>query len=142
MFHPLWCKLLVTKDYANLGIVGVGIAGIITDFSVLMYNMLYSYCDSRVRPAVFLPDKQSFDWEGLKDYFRIGLPSSMLIVLDCYAGTMVTFISGYISLKAQSAQVILGSIMVFLYMVGRGLEQASCAIVGQHLGKNMPVRAK
>ena len=28
------------------------------------------------------------------------------------------------------------SIMVVLYMVGNGLDQAACAIVGQHLGNN------
>lgn len=99
-FHPLWCWLLVTKENANLGIVGVGIAGVITDFSVFLYNVIYSYCDTGVRPAVFLPDRTTFDCQGLKDYLKIGLPASMLIVLDVYAGTMVTFIAGYISLKA------------------------------------------
>jgi hypothetical protein len=47
--------------------------------------------------------------------------SAFSLCLDCWAGGLVTIFAAYISVNAQSAQVVLTSIMVFLFMVGEGL---------------------
>ena len=47
--------------------------------------------------------------------------SAFSLCLDCWAGGLVTFFAAYISVNTQSAQVVLTSIMVFLFMVGEGL---------------------
>ena len=118
VLHPIWCYLLVFK--ADLGITGVGIAGIITDFSVYAFMMAYSLLNEDVKECCFWPDSRMF--QELGDYLKLGLPSCFMLCLDTYAGSSVTVIAGYVQIETQSAQVVLGSIMVFLYMVARGLE--------------------
>ena len=56
-----------------------------------------------------------------------------MFALDVWAGSIVRFLSGYLGVDVQSAQVILNNIMVLLYMIGSGLDSASCALVGQSL---------
>lgn len=56
--------------------------------------------------------------------------------LDAWIGVLIVLFSAYVSLEVQSAQVILMNIMEVLYMVGLGLDQSSCALVGRWLGKN------
>lgn len=46
--HPLWCWLLVTKDHANLGIAGTGIANCITYAMGLLINLIYSQLNEEV----------------------------------------------------------------------------------------------
>ena len=42
-----------------MGIKGIGIAGIITNLSVLIYNLVYSFYEDDVRQALIWPDKRS-----------------------------------------------------------------------------------
>ena len=43
-----------------MGITGIGVAGIITNLSVLSFNLIYSYFDDDVRQAIIWPDKSCF----------------------------------------------------------------------------------
>ena len=42
LMHPLWNYLLVTKGQANLGIIGTGISGVITDSIVFLSLLMYT----------------------------------------------------------------------------------------------------
>lgn len=68
----------------------------------------------------------------------LGIPSTFMMCLDCWAGNLVVIFAGVIGKTVLAAQVVLGNIMVVLYMVGMGLEQAACSIVGNLLGDNNP----
>lgn len=59
----------------------------------------------------------------------------MMAVIDCWGGSIVCAAAGMISTETLAAMVILTNIMCVIYMVGQGLEQASCAIIGNQLGK-------
>ena len=76
------------------------------------------------------------------EYCTLGLPSALMYILDVWAGASVRFCTGYLSVDIQSAQVIMMSIMVMLYMVGSGLDSASCAIIGQALGAGNVIGSK
>lgn len=55
-FHPVWCYLFMSVcDY---GIIGIGIAGVITDLSVLLQNIGYHYYLQDLRPSFFWPDRR------------------------------------------------------------------------------------
>ena len=94
-FHPLWLWIFLYK--MDLGIVGIGFAGVITDLSVLLYNIAYSYCLVEIREALFWPDRRCF--ENLKEYLMLGLPSAFMIGLDCWAGSLVNFFAAYVSVE-------------------------------------------
>jgi Na+-driven multidrug efflux pump len=124
----------------NLEIVGTGIAGVITNFTILFFNILYSNCLRDIKPAIIWPDARTF--KEIRPYLRIGIPAAMMLVLDVWAGSLVIFFSGYISSACLGAMSLLTNIMVVLYMVGRGLEQAACTIIGQKLGQNEVKKAR
>lgn len=66
----------------------------------------------------------------------------MMMVIDCWGGSAVCFVAGYISTESLAAMNILTNIMCVLYMVGQGFEQAACAIIGKQLGKGDVKTAK
>ena len=92
VLHPVWCYLLVFK--ADMGIQGVGVAGIITDLSVYLFLLAYSNLNSDVKACCFWPDKRMF--EELKEFMNLGLPSCFMLCLDVYAGSSITIIAGYV----------------------------------------------
>ncbi len=47
--HPVWCYFLVSDSQLDMGITGIGIAGIITNLSVFVYNLVYSFYEVDVR---------------------------------------------------------------------------------------------
>lgn len=88
-------------SYYDLGIIGIGIAGVITDLSVLLYNIIYSYKLKAIRPALFWPDSRCF--QDIKEYMVLGLYSAFMIALDCWANSFATFVAKYVSVAVQSA---------------------------------------
>ena len=73
---------------------------------------------------------------------RYGLPGVFMLCLDGYGNFSINILAGWISVNCQAAQAIVFNIMVILYMQAMGLEQATCALVGQQLGRNAPVQAR
>ena len=56
------------------------------------------------------------------------------MALDVWAHAVFRFLSGYLGTGGLSGLAIILDILVMLYMIGSGLDQASCAFVGQALG--------
>jgi len=52
------------------------------------------------------------------------------MALDVWAHAMFRFLSGYLGTGGLSGLAIMMDILVMLYMIGAGLDQASCAFVG------------
>lgn len=114
IFHPIWSYYLVWK--CELGIVGTGITGVITNLSILIMNIAYSSYLPDTKAGSFLPDKRTF--QGLGEYLKLGIPATMMMVIDCWGGSIVCFAAGYISTEALAAMNILTNIMCVIYMVG------------------------
>jgi Na+-driven multidrug efflux pump len=85
----------------DLGITGTGIAGVITNFTCLVFNLIYSSILKDIRSAIFFPDHRTF--EGIRDYLVLGIPSTFMLCLDCWAGNLVVFFAGYISKSCLAA---------------------------------------
>ena len=98
LLHPVWSYFLVSQSQFNLGITGTGIAGLITNFSILLFNMIYTSWLPDIREAVFMPDKRSYDMKGIYEYLIIGIPSTIMVCLDSYANCLATFVAGYLSM--------------------------------------------
>lgn len=88
--HLLWCYLLVAKY--DLGVEGLALA---TSFTyLLMFLMIteYAHCLSRLKEALFCPDKSVF--EGWGEYFKLGIPAMIMICAEDWAFQILTFLAG------------------------------------------------
>lgn len=99
---------------------GTGVAGVITNLTVLTFNVVYTSNIEEIRPAVFLPDKSSL--EGIAEYLSLGIPSAASMALDVWAHAVFRFVSGYLGVDSLSALAILMDVMVISYMLGMGLD--------------------
>ena len=95
LFHPLWNYLLVTKSQANLGIVGTGIAGVITDSLVFGSLLFYTNRVERIKEAVFWPDERAYT--DLGEYLRLGMNSLIMRIIGIWACYIPLFVIGYLS---------------------------------------------
>lgn len=85
----------------NLGILGIGIAGVLTNFIVLAYNLIYTLWLKDLQEAVFWPDRRCF--VEVYAYLEIGLPSAFSYALDVWANRLFNFLAGYTGIDGLSA---------------------------------------
>ena len=99
-----------------MGVAGTGIAGVITNLTVLTFNCGYTYKIIEIREAVFLPDKSCT--EGIIEYLSIGIPAAASLALDVWAHSVFRFVSGYLGVDSLGAFAILMDVMIISYMLG------------------------
>jgi len=99
LLHPVWCYVLVTRY--NLSILGVGIAGVLTNFVVLAFNFIYTFWLDDLKEAVFWPDGRCF--VEVYTYLELGLPSAFSYSLDVWANCLFRFLAGYTGIDGLSA---------------------------------------
>ena len=136
--HVLLCFLFVS--HMGLEIQGIGYAGTISNFSVYLSMLIYSFFIEEIRPAIQLPNKKAF--RGIFEYLKLGLPTAMMICLEWWAFELMTLMSGYISVKAQASQVLLINLSAVMYMTSQGLNTSAAANIGQQIGKQNVQKAK
>lgn len=126
--------ILVVKY--DLNIVGTGLANLLT--STLVFFIIHTYCilDPELSDAVKFPDKSVFNIEGIKEYIYIAFPSTVMLCLDWWVWEIMVLISGYFGVTQQATQIVMVHIVNFMYMAAIGFEQASCTIIGYHIGKD------
>ena len=90
-------------------------------------NALFSYLK-------FIPDGDSFT--GWSEYLSISLPSTVLLCARIWAGQVLVFIAGYMSVTDQSSQIVINTISGFINMLARALQEVSCALIGNSIGAN------
>ena len=79
--HPLWCYIFVIKE--NYGLVGLTIAGFISNLITLTLMHLFFQFQSDIKAA-----NVAFDKRALKDlslYIQIGIPNVVAHVVSCFA---------------------------------------------------------
>jgi MATE family multidrug resistance protein len=69
--------------------------------------------------AWFKPDKDCFS--GIKEYLKIGIPSSAMLCLEWWSFEVITIFAGYISVDSAATQIICINTNVICFMVPTGL---------------------
>jgi Na+-driven multidrug efflux pump len=95
VMHFFWSYFLVSTSQLNLGITGTGISMVIANLTVLLVNLIYTASCEDIKEAVFMPDIRCT--QEIRQYLRLGVPSALMFILDVWAGSMVRFFSGYLS---------------------------------------------
>ena len=130
VFHVFFSWLFVWKlDY---GIVGTGIASVITNSIIYIIIMVYTNMLPDLREANTFPDAQVF--KNLGEYMSLGVPTAAMQCLEWWAFEVMTLIAGYIGVTEQASQLVLLNIIALLYMIALGIQQAATSTVGSQIG--------
>jgi MATE family multidrug resistance protein len=103
MVHPLWCYL--SLHYFEMGVKGPALA---QSISTILNIAILSVCLSRIsefKEVFFMPNRECL--KGISNYFKLGVPSLLLIWFEWCAFEFLTFMSGYLDVASTGAQIIL-----------------------------------
>ena len=114
--------LFVFINQLHYGIQGLGYAGAIANTVVYVLILAYNFFNAKLRPTMKLPDGRTFDLEGIWEYYRVGIPNTIMRSFEWWAYEAMTLLSGYISVDAQAAQVVTMNIVALIFMISLGMQ--------------------
>ena len=138
VLHIVLCIFCVSRF--DMGVRGLGLATMITYFSMFFFTTIYSHCISAISEALQWPTKDSF--VGWYDYLRISLPATVMLLAEGWAFNVLGVLAGLISVTDQAVNTILLNLIAIMFMVPMGIQSASCAIIGEQIGANRVRQAK
>lgn len=86
-----------------MGIVGIAIAGIITNLTTFMILKVFKNTDKRlICTKVAFFNSSTIDNEGLKEYFYLAAPFFIINFLDFFMWELMTIAAGLLSVEDQA----------------------------------------
>jgi MATE family multidrug resistance protein len=132
ILHILWCYLLVRV--ADLGVKGASIATGITYLILFVFLNVYASGIAEIKESWFFPNRDSI--RHLGQFLKLGVPAALMFSLEWWVYEILTLMSGYISVEATAAEIILVNINGLLFMIPYGISQAATTVVGNSIGEN------
>lgn len=86
--------------------------------------------------------REAYSLPRLKSFLRLGIPSSLLSVIEVLGYEVLTILAGLLGSKNIAAHSIGLSVTTLAFTVPLGLGRGVATRVGQHLGDGSPERAK
>lgn len=110
-----------------LGLNGAGIATLLA--RIIMFSTMIWWVKGKISGFEW-----KYDWKGIKELLRIGLPSGMQYVFEVGAFATAAIMVGWISAEALAAHNIALSLAAISYMAATGLAAASTIRIGNQMG--------
>lgn len=104
--HIFWSKHL-TIDL-KFGIIGAATASCITFSTNFLAILIYTTVVNKTHRKIWKIDKNAFREWG--PYLRLGIPGTLMIMLDMWCYEIINLESGYLGIEATAAQIILNNI--------------------------------
>jgi len=95
ILHPLWLNIFLFEY--DMGIMGIALAGFITNFLQFFIMIILFTFQTHLREAMFWPDRIIF--VGISRYIYLGLPYIFVMVLDYWAWELMTLACGFIGVR-------------------------------------------
>jgi multidrug resistance protein, MATE family len=131
VLHVFWSWVFVIK--LQYGIVGTGIASIISNGTIFLICAVYASMLEDIKESIFWPDYRSF--QGLTEYLKIGVPQTLMLCSEWWAFELITLITGYLGVKTQAAQILLFNFTMVMFCFAMGLSTVSSTLIGCQIGK-------
>ena len=110
-----------------LGLEGAGIATLLA--RVIMFSAMIWWMRKKMKGFQW-----KFQWSGIKELLRIGLPSGLQYVFEVGAFATAAIMVGWISAEALAAHNIAINLAAITYMAATGLAAASTIRIGNQMG--------
>ena len=121
--------------FPELGLLGAGIATLISRIMMAVVMVFYVLSSSRFKPYLSGLGIRNLDFSLIKDLLRIGVPAGLQFVFEVGAFSMAAIMMGWISASTQAAHQIAINMASISYMTVSGLGAAAAIRVGNQLGK-------
>lgn len=118
-----------------LGLLGAGIATLISRIAMAVVMMIYVLSNHRFKPYLVGLGIKNLDFSLIKDLLRIGIPAGLQFVFEVGAFSMAALMMGWIGAPTQAAHQIAINMASISYMTVSGLGAAAAIRVGNQLGK-------
>ena len=90
LLHIVWCHIFVSV--LGWDIYGLAVASTLTEFILLSTTIMYAHCLRGIQDALFWPDATV--WSGWKEYFSLGVPTTIMLCAEYWAWQFLAIISG------------------------------------------------
>ena len=110
-----------------LGLNGAGIATLIA--RIIMFVLMIWWIRKKC-----IGFKWEFEWNGIKELLKIGVPSGLQYVFEVGAFATAAIMVGWISAEALAAHNIALNLAAISYMAATGLAAASTIRIGNQMG--------
>lgn len=122
--------------FPKLGLLGAGIGSALTALFSLILFILVIQTDRQFKRYHIFGHFWHFDFERIKELWRLGLPIGLQIGFEVSVFSLAVFLMGYISETAAAAHSIAIQIASLTFMVPMGISQAATVRVGNAYGRN------
>ena len=102
ILHIYWCHLFV--NVLGWDIYGLGLASTLTSFILLASTMIYAHFIPEIKEALFWPDATI--WKGWMEYFRLGVPTTVMFCSEYWAWEILAILSGRLGVVVQANMMI------------------------------------
>lgn len=96
LLHIYWCHLFVTEYGWDLH--GLGLAINLTSLLLLLTTVMYTHRIKEIQDALFWPDATVF--EGWREYFKLGVPTTVMLLAEYWAWQFLAILSGIFGVLA------------------------------------------
>ena len=79
---------------------------------------------------------------GWASYLKLSLGATVMICAEWWSFELMVILSGILGVVEQAANVISFNVIAQLFMVPLGMQEASCALIGNEIGANNPQLAR
>ena len=73
---------------------------------------------------------------------KLGFPVMIMVCSEWWAFELLIVMSGLLTVTDQAAHILLANISAQMFMVPLGLQNATCSVIGNAIGKNNPTLGK
>ena len=87
-------------------------------------------------------NRESFNWEGCKEFLRLGVPGTLMQCAEWWAFELLAIFAGMLGKHELAAQVAVINIIGLIFMVPLGIQFSASALVGGQVGAKNPTLAK
>ena len=143
ILHIGWGLLFIVQ--MDMGVAGAAIALNITYCTNYLAQEVIIQCIMKDTFKEFLQpifQKASFNWQGAKEFLKLGVPSTIMQCAEWWAFELLAIFAGVLGKHQLAAQVAVINIIGFLYMIPLGIQFATSANVGGQVGAGNIAMAK
>lgn len=101
IFHLGFCYYLVIVQ--DQGIQGIGYASTLSNLLIYSGIIIYTRSQNDILEVVHWPDAQIFNYEGVMQYMKLGLPSAGMLCIEWWSFEIVVLLSGYMGVNSNSS---------------------------------------